>query len=174
MEQDTRPSRGVHIPGCSKAGRGSQRMKYLTDGSGPGDMAFNVWPVPVNAITNVPKTSAQVHDIIFANDVAQDSGAKDGSGTAIVQDLGDNLIPFPLRDPQEVDTRDDLCLGARRGHHPQPWLWQVLVGVHLGEQARSRLRARTRPTGISSWTTCHMRSRHRVWHQTHGQPSRNS
>jgi len=41
------------------------------------------------------KTSAQVHDISFANDVAQDSGAEDGSGTAVVQDLGDNLIPFP-------------------------------------------------------------------------------
>jgi ribosomal protein L11 methylase PrmA len=29
-----------------------------------------VWPVPVNATTNTPKTSFQVHDIIFANDVA--------------------------------------------------------------------------------------------------------
>ena len=70
-------------------------MKYLTDGSGPGDTAFNVWPAPVNAITNMPKTSAQVYDIMFANDVAQDSGAEHGSGTVVVQDLGDNNINFP-------------------------------------------------------------------------------
>ena len=56
-------------------------MRYLTDGTSPGDTAFNVWPVPVTAISNMPKASAQVHDEIFANDVAQDSGAEDGSGT---------------------------------------------------------------------------------------------
>ena len=72
-----------------------KRIKYLTDGSGPGDTAFNVWPAPVNAITTKSKTSARVHDSIFANGVAQDSGADDGSGTAAVQDLGDNITPFP-------------------------------------------------------------------------------
>lgn len=77
-----------------RQGGGRKRMKYLTDGPGPGDTAFNVWPAPVNAITTMPKTSAQVHDIIFANDVAQDSGAEDGSGTAVVQDLGDNIIIY--------------------------------------------------------------------------------
>jgi hypothetical protein len=62
---------------------------------GPRGTAFNVWPVPVNASSTMSKTSAQVRDIIFANDVAQDSGAEDGSGTAVVQDLGDNIVPFP-------------------------------------------------------------------------------
>ena len=41
----------------------------------------------------------------FANGVAQDSGAEDGSSTAIVQDLGDNLIPFP-REFHERLTRE--------------------------------------------------------------------
>ena len=49
-----------------RQGGGRKRMQYLMDGSGPGDAAFNVWPVPVNAISTMSKTSAQVHDIIFA------------------------------------------------------------------------------------------------------------
>ena len=89
-------------------------MKYLTDGSGPGDTAFNVWPV--NAITTMSKTSAQVHDIIFANDVAQDSGAEDGSGTVVVQDLGDNIIQFP-RELHDKFTREMI------------YVWEIDVGV---------------------------------------------
>ena len=91
--------------GASRYGGGRKRMKYLTDGAGPGDTAFNVWPAPVTTVSNMPKTSAQVHDEIFANDVAQDSGAEDGSGTAIVQDLGDNTSPFP-REFHERLTRE--------------------------------------------------------------------
>ena len=51
------------------------------------------------------KTSAQVHDLIFANGVAQDSGTEDGSGTAVVQGLGDNIIQFP-RELHEKCTRE--------------------------------------------------------------------
>jgi len=68
-------------------------MKYLTDGPGPGDTAFNMWPVLVNAIAHMPKTSVQAHVNSFANDVVQDSGAEDASGIVVVQGLGDNLIP---------------------------------------------------------------------------------
>jgi hypothetical protein len=64
----------------------------------------------------MPKTSAQVHDIIFANDVAQDSGAEDGSGIAVVQDLGDNITPFP-RELHEQFTRDAI------------YVWEIDVGV---------------------------------------------
>ena len=99
-----------------RQGGGRKRMKYLTDGAGPGDTAFNVWPVPVTTVSNMPKTSAQVHDEIFANDVAQDSGAEDGSGTAIVQDLGDNLIPFP-REFHERLTREMI------------YVWELDVGI---------------------------------------------
>ena len=53
-------------------GGSRKRMRYLTDGTSPGDTAFNVWPVPVTAVSDMPKASAQVHDEIFANDVAQD------------------------------------------------------------------------------------------------------
>ena len=52
-----------------RQGGGRKRMKYSMDGSGPGCTAFNVWPAPVNAISTMSKTSAQVHDISFANDV---------------------------------------------------------------------------------------------------------
>jgi hypothetical protein len=58
-------------------GGGRKGRKYLTDGANPRDTAFNVWPVPVTAVSNMPKASAQVHDEIFAHDVAQDSGAED-------------------------------------------------------------------------------------------------
>ena len=47
-----------------RQGGGRKRMRYLTDGSGPGDTAFNVWTVPVNAIANMSNISAQVHDTI--------------------------------------------------------------------------------------------------------------
>ena len=33
-----------------RQGGGRKRMQYMMDGPGPGDIAFNVWPVPVNAI----------------------------------------------------------------------------------------------------------------------------
>ena len=93
-------------------------MKYLTDGTGPRDTAFNVWPAPVTTVSNMPKTSAQVHDEIFANGVAQDSGAEDGSGTDIVQDLGGNLIPFP-REFHERYTRE------------MSYVWELDVGTIL-------------------------------------------
>ena len=148
-------------------------MQYLTDGPGPVDTAFNVWPVPVNAITNISKTSAQAHDIIVANDVAQDSSAEDGSGTVVVQDLGGNIIQFP-REFHDKFTREMI------------YVWGIDVGVILNpgsgksllalipESRRAVAIVKTRPTRISSWTTSHMGSRHRVWHQIHGQPSRNS
>ena len=123
-------------------------MQYLADGSGPGDTAFNVWPVPVTTVSNMPKTSAQVHDNIFANDVAQDSGAEDGSGTAVVQDLGDNLSRFP-GEFHEKFTREMIYvweIGV--GVILEPWLCQVHVGVHIGEQARSRHSEEQGPQGF--------------------------
>ena len=59
----------------ARQGGGRKRMHHLTDGAGPGDTAFNVWPVLVTTVSNMPKTSALVRDDIVANDVAQDSGA---------------------------------------------------------------------------------------------------
>ena len=88
-----------------RQGGGRKRMQYLTDGPGPGDTGFNMWPLPVNAITNMSKTSAQVHDTIFANDMAQDSGAEDGSGTVVMQDLGDNITPFPASCTRSLHER---------------------------------------------------------------------
>ena len=75
-----------------------------------------MWPAPVTTVSNMPKTSANVHDEIFASDMAQDSGAEDGSGTAIVQDLGDSLVPFP-RDVHERLTREMIHV------------WELDVGI---------------------------------------------
>ena len=63
-----------------------------------GDTAFNSWPVPLVPLANMPKTTQQVHDDIFEHDPAEDSGAEDGAGSAIVQDLGDKVIPFSKGD----------------------------------------------------------------------------
>ena len=50
--------------------------------------------------------------------MAQDSGAEDGSGTAVVQDLGDNTIPCP-REFHDKFTRDMI------------YVWEIDVGVIL-------------------------------------------
>ena len=87
---------------------GRKRMKYLSEPGGVfGDTAFNSWPVPMVALANMPKSTQQVHDDIFENDAAEDSGAEDGAGSAVVQDLGDNVIPFP-RELSEQLTREML------------------------------------------------------------------
>jgi hypothetical protein len=97
-------------------GQTRKRMKFLTDGSTPGDTAFNVWPVPLVPVANMPKASSKTHDQIFEDDVAQDSGADDGSGAAVVEDLGDNFIPFP-RESHEKLTREMIHV------------WEIDVGV---------------------------------------------
>ena len=87
---------------------GRKRMKYLSEAGGMfGDTAFNSWPVPMVPLANLPKSTLQVHDEIFENDAAEDSGAEDGTGAAVVQDLGDLVIPFP-RELSEMLTREQL------------------------------------------------------------------
>ena len=80
-------------------------MKYLNEGGQFGDTAFNSWPVPLVPMANLPKTSQKVHDDILKNDPAEDSGAEDGAGSAVVQDLGDSVIPF-AREMSENLTRE--------------------------------------------------------------------
>ena len=84
---------------------GRKRMKYLNEGGMFGDTAFNSWPVPLVPLAQLPKATQQVHDDIFENDAAEDSGAEDGTGSAVVQDLGDKVIPFP-REMSEMLTRE--------------------------------------------------------------------
>ena len=86
---------------------GRKRMKYLNEGGNFGDTAFNSWPVPLVTLANMPKTNHVMHDEIFDNDAAEDSGSNDGAGTAVVQDLGDKVIPFP-RELSEMLTREML------------------------------------------------------------------
>ena len=88
-----------------RSSTGRKRMKYLNEGGMFGDTAFNSWPVPMVPIANMPKTTLPVHDDIFENDPAADSGAEDGTGSAVVQDLGEKVIPFP-REMSEMFTRE--------------------------------------------------------------------
>ena len=85
---------------------GRKRMKYLSEPGGMfGDTAFNSWPVPMVVLANMPKSTQKEHDDIFENDAADDSGAEDGAGSAVVEDLGDKVIPFP-RELSEQLTRE--------------------------------------------------------------------
>ena len=87
---------------------GRKRMQYLSEPGGVfGDTAFNSWPVPMVPLANMAKTTMQVHDDIFAGEAAEDSGTEDGAGSAVVQDLGDKVIPFP-REMSEMLTREML------------------------------------------------------------------
>jgi hypothetical protein len=84
---------------------GRKRMKYLSEGGLFGDTGFNSWPVPEVPVANLPKTTQKLHDDIFEKDTAEDSGDEDGTGSAVVQDLGDKVIPFP-RELSEMLTRE--------------------------------------------------------------------
>ena len=97
-------------------GQTRKRMKYLTDGATPGDTAFNVWPISLVPVANMPKASAKLHDDIFTDDTAQDSGADDGSGAAVVDDLGEDLIPLP-RESHVKLTREMIHV------------WEIDVGI---------------------------------------------
>ena len=55
----------------------------------------------------MPKTSQDTHDRIFADDVAREAGAGDGDGHALVEDLGDKVVPFPREMRMEL-TREML------------------------------------------------------------------
>eukprot|EP00974_Lingulodinium_polyedra_P043826 4207959-Lingulodinium_polyedra.AAC.1 len=43
----------------------------------------------------MPKVTGEEHDNIFSLDVAIDDGADDGAGAAMINDLGDEVVPFP-------------------------------------------------------------------------------
>ena len=60
-----------------------------------GDTFFNEWPVPMYQPSQMPKVNTDEHEKIFMHDTAVDEGAEDGTGAAMLQDLGDGLIPFP-------------------------------------------------------------------------------
>ena len=55
---------------------------------------------------------------IFTNNAAEDSSAEDGTIAAVVQDLGDNLIPVP---------RESSKKSAPEMIH----IWEIDVGVSL-------------------------------------------
>ena len=74
---------------------GRKRMRHLKDNTRCGDTIFNEWPVPMYQPTQMPRVSMDEHAKMFIADTAIDDGAEDGAGTAMIQDLGDNVIPFP-------------------------------------------------------------------------------
>ena len=72
-----------------------KRMRYLKEQTRMGDTFFNEWPVPMYQLAQMPKLTMAEHDQIFALDTAIDEGAEDGAGAALVNDLGDKVVPFP-------------------------------------------------------------------------------
>ena len=74
---------------------GRKRMRHLKDNTRCGDTFFNEWPVPMYQPSQMPRVSMDEHEKMFAAETAVDDGAEDGAGTAMIQDLGDNVIPFP-------------------------------------------------------------------------------
>ena len=74
---------------------GRQRMHYLKESTRVGDSFFNEWPVPMFQPSQMPRCSQAEHDQMFAMDTAVDEGAEDGAGAAMIQDLGDSVVPFP-------------------------------------------------------------------------------
>ena len=99
-----------------QSGGGRKRMKYLMEGASHADTYFNAWPVPIVPIAQMMKVTQAIHDEIFMDDQAQDSGAEDGSLSAAVADLGDKLIPFP-REMSDKLTREMIHV------------WEVDTGV---------------------------------------------
>ena len=61
-------------------------MQYLSDAVALGGTVFNVWPVPLVPVAVMANSALHVHDGIFTNDAAEDSGAEGGAGTVVVQD----------------------------------------------------------------------------------------
>ena len=82
-------------------------MRYLKDQERPADTYFNEWPVPMFQLSQMPKTSQDTHDKIFADDAARDAGAGDGDGHALLEDLGDKVVPFPREMRMEL-TREKI------------------------------------------------------------------
>ena len=70
-------------------------MRHLMDNTRCGDTFFNEWPVPMYQPCQMPKVNMEEHDKIFMHDTAVDEGADDGSGAAMLQQLGDGVLPFP-------------------------------------------------------------------------------
>jgi len=64
----------------------------------------------------MPKTSQDTHDKIFADDATRDAGAGDGDGHALVEDLGDKVVPFPREMRMEL-TREKIHI------------WGITTGV---------------------------------------------
>ena len=80
-------------------------MKYLRENDTEADTYFNRWPVPLIPVSQMPKLSMAAHDSIFKNDVPEDECVDDGSGAAMLTELGDNVVPFPNELPTELDAR---------------------------------------------------------------------
>ena len=72
-----------------------KRMRYLKDNARMGDTFFNEWPVPMFMPSQMPKVTMAEHDQIFAHDTATDEGDENGAGAAMLNDLGDKVLPFP-------------------------------------------------------------------------------
>ena len=60
-----------------------------------GDTFFNELPAPMDQLAQMTKMTSTEHDSIFALATPVDEKAKDGTGTAMVTDLGNRVVPVP-------------------------------------------------------------------------------
>ena len=76
-----------------------------------GDTHFNEWPVTMYQLAQMSTITTTEHEAIFALDTAIDEGAEDGAGAAMVNDLGDIVVPFPGGIPCGAVAGDDTRVG---------------------------------------------------------------
>ena len=116
-----------------------KKMRFLKVNYEPTDTYFNEWPVPMHQVSQMPKTTQEVHDNMFADDAARDAWADDGYGDALIEDVGDFVVPFPR------EFRSGL---TRKMIH----VWDVQTGVIFmpgsGQSLLAFILERKRAVGI--------------------------
>ena len=75
--------------------QGRKKMRYLKDNERAGDTYFNEWPVPMYQFSQMTRVTVLEHDNVFAEDMALPEEGEDGSGAAMISDLGDKVVAFP-------------------------------------------------------------------------------
>ena len=65
----------------------------------------------MHQLSQMAKITPSEHESIFSLGQAMDEGGDDGAGAAMVNDLGDKVVPFPRECPREAVAGDDSRVG---------------------------------------------------------------
>ena len=123
-------------------------MRFLKGNERPADTYFNEWPIPMFQVSQMPKTSQDPHDKIFADDATRDAGAGDGDGHALVEDLGDKVVPFPREMRMELTREKIHTWGITTGVIFMPASGQSTLAFIFGTEARCRYLQERRPQDV--------------------------